>query len=119
MGYLLIQPIQSQQYANRLNAKPYNFAHVERLNKINLKSDFLDDFEAHLFVGGEQEEHEKEREGGSSEHQSSAQALKGYGYIHPNPVNLSPAISQIVGKGININAYRRIKVCQCYRQPLF
>ena len=31
MGYLLpIQPIQSQQYANRMNMESYNFAHIDR-----------------------------------------------------------------------------------------
>lgn len=103
MGYVLpIKPIQSEQYANRLNIEPYNFAHVGRVNKINLKSDFLEDFEAHLLVD---EKRGEEREDDDSEKQSSPQSLKGYGYIQPNPANLSPAISQIVGKGININAY--------------
>lgn len=103
MGYVLpIKPIQSEQYANRINAEPYNFAHVGRVEKVKLKSDFLEDFEEHLLEDAEQE---NKREDGGSEQPSSPQPLRGYGYIQPNPANLSPAISQIVGKGLNINAY--------------
>lgn len=103
MGYVLpIKSIQSEQYANRINAKPYNFAHVGKSEKVKFKSDFIDDFEARLF---DDEEQDEERDGDNSEQQPSPQPLKGYGYIQPNPANLSPAISQIVGKGLNVNAY--------------
>ena len=37
MGYLLpIQPIQSQQYANRMNMESYNFAYIDRVEKIEV-----------------------------------------------------------------------------------
>ena len=36
MGYLLpIQPITSQQYANRMNMEPYDFAVIGRVEKVN------------------------------------------------------------------------------------
>ena len=42
MGYVLpIKPIQSQKYANRMNMEPYNFAYIDRVNKVKLNSDFL------------------------------------------------------------------------------
>ena len=46
MGYLLpINPIQSQQYANRITMNRYNFAPIDRVQRVKLKSDFLEEFE--------------------------------------------------------------------------
>ena len=59
MGYILpIQPIQSQIYANRLNMEPYNFAYIERVNRVKLNSDFLDEFKESLHQEREKEEEE-------------------------------------------------------------
>jgi len=99
MGYILpIQPIQSQIYANRLSMDAYNFAHIDRVNKIKLNSDFLDEFKE---FSDQEREREKEEEG-----KPIVSAPSVYqGFIRPNPVNLSPVIARVVGKGIAVNAY--------------
>lgn len=97
MGYILpINPIQSQQYANRIAMEPYNFATVNRVEQVRFKSDFLKDFEEAVEFA--YEEHKKKSDQAPSKSQI-------YNYIVPNPANLSPAISQIVGKGISVNTY--------------
>ena len=99
MGYLLpIQPIQSQQYANRMNMESYNFAHINRVNKIKFDLKFSED--SH----GAFQQEEKEEEAMKYAH-VSAPPLAAKGFIYPNPANLSPAISQAVGKGMSVNAY--------------
>lgn len=99
MGYVLpIKSIQAEQYANRMNLEPYNFAQIDRIQPIKLRSDFLEEFEESLH---DQQEKKKDEE--RSQPVPSSRLLRGY--IQPNPANLSPAISQIVGKGMNINAY--------------
>jgi len=101
MGYLLpIQPIQSQQYANRMNMESYNFAHIDRVNKIKFNFKFSRDSQ-----GAFQEEQEKKEEEGMKNAHVSAPPLVSKGFIYPNPANLSPAISQAVGKGMSVNAY--------------
>ena len=100
MGYLLpINPIQSQQYANRMSMKPYNFVTVNRVQRVNLKSDFHREFEESL-----DSRYEKNRENKEQSNQMPSQSEYNP-YIFPNPINLSPAISQIVGKGITVNTY--------------
>jgi len=102
MGYVLpIKSIQAEQYANRMNLEPYNFAQIERIQPIKLKSDFLENFEESL--RNQEPQREKKKDKGQSQVVPSPHLLKGY--IQPNPANLSPAISQVVGKGMNINAY--------------
>jgi hypothetical protein len=98
MGYLLpIQPIQSQMYANRLNLEAYNFAYIDRVNKVKLNSDFLDEFK---------ESSHQQREKEEGEGTSIVLAPSPYqGFVYPNPVNLSPVIAKVVGKGIAVNAY--------------
>lgn len=100
MGYLLpINPIQSQQYANRLTMDSYNFATIDRVHLVKLKSDFMEEFEESV-----ESQYEESRE--NKEQPDSAPSSSQYnGYIYPNPTNLSPAISQIVGKGISVNTY--------------
>jgi len=101
VGYILpINPIQSGQYANRLNMKPYNFARIGRVQLVKLKSDFLEEFEESL-AARDQKQEEKDEEKPSQ----SRSPLSNFGNIYPNPANLSPAISKVVGKGININTY--------------
>ncbi len=104
MGYILpVQPMQGQLYANRLALEPYNFAYIDRVNRLEKNSDFLDSFkesqeEAQLF--DENEERMEKPEG------SNVKPPPAYkGSIYPNPVNLSPIIAQVVGKGIAVNEY--------------
>lgn len=106
MGYLLpIRPIQSEQYASRLSMEPYNFASVERLQSIKLKSDFLEEFEETLDLVDEDNDREQDKDKGGEQAHANHPPRIYKGYIQPNPVNLSPAISQIVGKGISVNTY--------------
>lgn len=100
MGYLLpINPTQSQQYANRMSLAPYNFAAINRVQQVKLESDFLKEFEEVL-------DSKREKSGGNKEHSNPPSTQTEHSpYIYPNPTNLSPAISQIVGKGISVNTY--------------
>ena len=100
MGYLLpIRPIQSEQYANRLSQEPHNFAYIGRLQRVNFNNEFFDEFH-------EQSQEQSQKEMGDKKSSVIVAPSNSYqGYIQPNPVNLSPAISRVVGKGININAY--------------
>ena len=101
MGYLLpIQPIQSQQYANRMNMESYNFAHINRVNKVKFDFKFSED--SH---GAFQQEQKEKEEKAMANARVSTPPLASKGFIYPNPVNLSPAISQVVGKGMSVNAY--------------
>lgn len=97
MGYILpIQPIQSQQYANRMNMESYNFAYVDRVNKVRFDfSDSMND----SFQREQEMKEEKEMP------IVSAPPVLYKGFVYPNPANLSPAIAQVVGKGLNVNAY--------------
>ncbi|MBE1556925.1 hypothetical protein [Sporosarcina limicola] len=98
MGYILpIQPIQSQQYANRMAMESYDFAYIDRVGKVQLSSDFSDALsESFHQKGGKNEEVEP----------VVVSPLSSYkGFIYPNPVNLSPAIALVVGKGLAVNAY--------------
>ena len=104
VGYLLpIRPIQSEQYANRISMEPHNFATIGRLQRVKLTSDFLEEFKETLHL---QDEEDRRKEGGKDEQSKAIPSPQLYeGYIPPNPANLSPAISQIVGKGMSVNTY--------------
>ena len=103
MGYVLpIKSIQSEQYANRMTLKPYNFAAVDSLQKVKLKSDFLENFEESLQLQYQQEKEKFEERSQSQVIPSSHLHRR---YSQPNLADLSPVISQIVGKGMNINTY--------------
>lgn len=99
MGYVLpYQPIQSQQYANRLQIESYNFAHIGAIQPIKMKSLFEDELE------------EREKQFNNEEENTSKPNAKSYpvpykGFIQPNPVNLSPDIAKVCGKGNQINMY--------------
>lgn len=101
MGYIIpVNSIQSQQYANRMMGE-YNFATVQRLQPVKLNSDFQESFEESIVAKqANQEVYNKKSALASSDSQSK---LKGY--TRPNPANLSPAISKVVGKGAAINTY--------------
>ncbi len=108
MGYILpVNNVQSQQYANRLAMEPYNFAKINRVRPIKFKTDFIDDFEETLeSYQGRQYEQEKNNERRKNEQRKSEPLrTENSGYIFPNPVKLSPAISQVVGKGFSVNTY--------------
>jgi len=100
MGYLLpIRPIQSEQYANRLSQQPHNFAYIGRLQRVKFNNEFFDEFQEQSQSLFNKEEENKKRS-------SIVAPSNSYqGYNQPNPVNLSPAISRVVGKGITINTY--------------
>lgn len=102
MGYLLpIQPIQSQQYANRMNMEAYSFTYIDRVNRIQRELNDSDEpqkpfHDVFLRDGSEEVDGDKS---------AVAAPLPYRGMIYPNPANLSPAISLAVGKGLTINAY--------------
>ena len=75
MGYILpIQPIQSQKYANRLNMESYDFAYIDRVNKV--KSDLNS-------AGQKNHYFQQEREAGMP----VVQLPPSYqGFVYPNPV---------------------------------
>ncbi|WP_391120536.1 hypothetical protein [Psychrobacillus sp. L3] len=100
MGYILpIQPIQSQIYANRLLMDHYNFAFISNINGIRMKSIFDERLEEQ---GRKLEEKEKQQQL-DYEIPSTLPLYKGF--IQPNPVNLSPKIAEINGKGNRVNFY--------------
>lgn len=103
MGYLLpIQPIQSQQYANRMNMEPYDFAVIGRVEKVKLGEGLLNgDFSSEL----EQSSLHGEREREDEEMPIVPPPTAYKGFVRPNPANLSPVIAQVVGKGLSINTY--------------
>jgi hypothetical protein len=103
MGYLLpIQPIQSQQYANRMNMRSYDFVFIDRVEKVKLDNELLTrDFSDELTNSYKQDGREK----GDEEIPAVSSPPLYKGFVYPNPANLSPAIAQVVGKGLSINAY--------------
>ena len=103
MGYLLpIQPITSQQYANRMNMEPYDFAVIGRVEKVKLGDGLLNgNFSSELKQSSMHDE--REREGKEMPIVPPPTAFKGF--VRPNPANLSPVIAQVVGKGLSINTY--------------
>jgi hypothetical protein len=97
-GYILpIQPIQSQMYANRLNMESNDFAYIDRVNKVKLNPNSS---------GQKNQSFQQERERYDEEGIPVVQPPPSYqGFVYPNPVNLSPIIAQVVGKGLSINSY--------------
>lgn len=100
MGYILpIQPIQSEMYANRTNQVNNRFAYIDRVEKVDLDPEALGKFQDSM--QGKQEQMAEERE--MMTDNPRPPYLKGF--IYPNPVNLSPEISIVVGKGLAVNEY--------------
>lgn len=98
MGYIIpVQPIQSQIYANRLLMDEYNFAYVSNIQAMRMKSLF----DEHL----SNKEKELEERDAPLENNPPYPAPLFKSFIHPNPVNLSPKIAEINGKGNKINLY--------------
>lgn len=99
MGYILpINPIQSQQYANRLTMESYNFATINRVQSVKLNPDFQEEFKRSVRLEEKRMPEEEQLKTMPTKSQYN-------GYIVPNPANLSPAISRIVGKGNSVNTY--------------
>lgn len=100
MGYQLpIQPIQSEMYANRMNADFKNFAYINRVQKVKLDTGLMSKFQNSL----EQEiERLSEKDRGVA---SVSNSKNMSGFITPNPMNLSPEIAGLVGKGLVVNRY--------------
>jgi len=99
MGYILpYQPIQSQQYANRLQIESYNFAHIGAIQPIKMRSLFEDELE-------EREKRFKDEDELSPKSDAKSFPVPYKGFIQPNPVNLSPEIAKVCGKGNQINTY--------------
>lgn len=109
LGYILpIRPVQSEQYASRLNMEKYDFASIDRVSPINLGSEFLEAFQGNIYLFENNKEKDKEdsKEFKSESENVFISSSDLYpGYIYPNPANLSPAISHAVGKGISVNYY--------------
>ncbi|MFJ8066492.1 hypothetical protein ACIQYS_17990 [Psychrobacillus sp. NPDC096426] len=98
MGYIIPnQPIQSQIYANRMFMDDYNFAYINNVYGVKMKTSFEDQLEKQ-----ELEYHEKMQLREQKE-KSNLPLYKSF--IQPNPINLSPIIAEISGKGNNINRY--------------
>lgn len=76
----------------------YNFAYINHVYGIRMKSIF----DKHLEEVQELEDNE-EKQQLSSKEPSILPLYKSF--IQPNPVNLSPKIAEINGKGNNINLY--------------
>ncbi|MEK3974289.1 MULTISPECIES: hypothetical protein [unclassified Psychrobacillus] len=102
MGYIIpVQPLQSQIYANRMQMEEYNFAQINNVQNVKMKSIF-DDHLADLQQKEGIEQQEEKQLSGNKE-LSSLPLSKGF--IQPNPVNLSPIIAEISGKGNYVNTY--------------
>ncbi|MDV6376895.1 hypothetical protein ORD22_01275 [Sporosarcina sp. GW1-11] len=102
MGYILpIQNFQSQQYAERMNNQPHNFAYIDRISPVRLNNE-----ESNYWEDVLQEEDRRHKEQMEERNMKRApQSLAKNGFIAPNPAKLSPAIAEVVGKGLSINAY--------------
>lgn len=98
MGYILPnQSIQSRDYANRMLMDQYNFAYINNVNSVKMKSSFDDHLEREIL--DEEEESQVLEQNGQTE----PPLYKSF--IQPNPINLSPIIAEISGKGNYINRY--------------
>ncbi|MDI2589641.1 hypothetical protein OR571_21680 [Psychrobacillus sp. NEAU-3TGS] len=100
MGYIIPnQPIQSQIYANRMLMDNYNFAYINNVDGVRMKTSF----EEHLH---KQEQELAENEEKQLKEPKEPTDLPLYkSFIQPNPINLSPIIAEISGKGNTINRY--------------
>ncbi|ALC86261.1 hypothetical protein AM499_10775 [Bacillus sp. FJAT-22090] len=103
MGYIIpVQPIQSQIYANRMSMDDYNFAYVSNINGVKMKSTFDEHLEDQEQVLKDKEDND-EKSSSFDKYPTNPPLFKTF--IQPNPVNLSPKIAQISGKGNSINLY--------------
>ncbi|MFJ5769237.1 hypothetical protein [Psychrobacillus sp. NPDC093180] len=102
MGYIIPnQPIQSQIYANRMLMDNYNFAYINNVDGVRMKTSF----EEHLHKQEQELELAENEEKQLKEPKESTDLPLYKSFIQPNPINLSPIIAEISGKGNNINRY--------------
>lgn len=100
MGYILpIHSVTSEMYANRINQVENRFAYINRVQKVDMDPESMERFKDSL---REERQHEMEEQLMMTENPRPPY-LKGF--IYPNPVNLSPEISNVVGKGLAVNEY--------------
>ncbi|MEK4024033.1 hypothetical protein [Sporosarcina sp. FSL W7-1283] len=102
MGYILpIQPLQAQQYAERMNNERHNFAYIGRVSPVRLENEESSYWEDIL-------EDENRQQVEQMEERNMKRAplpLVKRGPIAPNPTQLSPEIAAAVGKGLAVNTY--------------
>ncbi|AYC29038.1 hypothetical protein [Paenisporosarcina cavernae] len=97
MGYVLpIQNYQATNYANRMTMGNYDFAYINAVQGIKMKSLFEEELEDQARDVEEDETNSKSL---------SSRAVPYKGFIQPNPATLSPEIAKISGKGMQFNTY--------------
>ncbi|WP_153731978.1 hypothetical protein [Sporosarcina obsidiansis] len=102
MGYILpIQPLQAQQYAERMNNERRNFAYIDRVSPVRLQNEESSYWEDILEDENRQQKEQMEER---NMHRVPRPLVK-KGPIAPNPAQLSPLIAEVVGKGLAVNAY--------------
>lgn len=98
MGYIIpYQPIQSQMYANRMDNEQKRFTYIHRVEQVRLNPDFSEQLTEKIV----QDEEMKEE----AEPMIRSAPPMYSGFIHPNPINLSPNLARYVGKGLVVNTY--------------
>ncbi|WP_301107777.1 hypothetical protein [Sporosarcina sp.] len=103
MGYILpIQPLQSQQYAERMNNERHNFAYIGRVSPVRLQNEESSYWEDVLEDENRQRKEQMEER---NMKRRVPRPLVKKGPISPNPAQLSPEIAVVVGKGLAVNAY--------------
>lgn len=96
MGYVLpIHNIQASLYANRMAMESHNFTYIHAVGPVKMKSDFDDELERKY----------RQNEEVKRELLDDAPPVPFKGFIQPNPVNLSPDIAKVSGKGKKVNTY--------------
>lgn len=106
MGYILpIQPIQSQQYANRMENDSNSFTYIDKVEATKLRTEY-EDWQKRVKREQQQKERqqknsEQDPEEGEKVHLSPAKS----GFIQPNPAVLSKQVAHVVGKGNAVNEY--------------
>lgn len=99
MGYILpVQPLQATQYAERMNMKPYNFAHVNAITKVKKQSHFERELEKRAELTGKKFNNEKNKNRWNSlqVHQQ---------FIHPNPAELPKFELKVTDRGKYYSKY--------------
>ena len=95
MGYIIpTQPIQTGLYAGRSTLDPYNYANVQRVRPVKLKSLFEEELEEKL-----------QEQNVPMEASVRKQFTERAGNPPVQHAALSPEISLVVGKGLQINTY--------------
>lgn len=96
MGYLLpTQPIQSGLYAGRMTMDPYDYANVQRVRPVKMKSLFEEELEERLY---EMKEIDQPLRRQTDAHKPKDDQIQ-------QTAALSKELSVFVGKGLQINTY--------------